>query len=425
MNKQSVINDRSWCRCASLALLMVITASQIVRAEEPDLPRSVPEAVRMERDNALPRTDFYNEGKRVLTSKPGDLLKKAVFNGYELPEGATAVRILYHSLDADNRDVATSGVVLVPAGKAPADGWPVIAWAHGTSGVAQQCAPSLQKDVYYGEEGLMPMVRAGFAVVATDYHGLGTHGLHQYINKLAQANDVIFSVIAARKAVASLGKKWVVDGHSQGGLAAWGVAEAETALNDPDYLGAVSVAGALQLQQALTEMGSGHAGAASFYLPFMAYAASASGSAGTRFNPAGILMGPALKKYADVIRNGCWFYAYASFLDSQPEQLLQANWSSSQELQHLFAVDQLAELPVSKPLLVIGGEADHSVPFPMLKAVALRACQKGVQLTFRSYPGLDHDPVMSDSVFDQLAWIRNRFAGTPAINSCPELEAGQ
>ena len=395
--------------------------SQNALSDELDLPHSVTEAIKMERENALPRTTFYNEGKLVLNSKPGDLLKKARFNGYEVPEGATAVRILYHSLDADNHDVATSGVVLIPAGKAPAEGWPVIAWAHGTSGVAQKCAPSLQKDVYYGEEGLMPMVRAGFAVVATDYHGLGTNGRHQYVNKLAQSNDVIYSVTAARKAVPSLGKKWVVDGHSQGGLAAWGVAEAETNLNDPDYLGAVSVAGALQLQQALTEMGSGHAGAASFYLPFMAYAASASSTTGTRFNPADILTGSALKKYADVTRNGCWFYAYASFLDSWSEKLLQKNWNDSPGLQHLFEVDQLAELPVSKPLFVIGGEADLSVPFPMLKAVAQKACQKGVQLTFRSYPGLDHDPVMSDSVVDQLAWIKSRFAGVPATNSCSDL----
>jgi hypothetical protein len=57
----------------------------------------------------------------------------------------------------------------LPKSRAPAGGWPVIAWAHGTSGVARICAPSLMRDVEYGEEGLMPMVAAGLAVVATDY----------------------------------------------------------------------------------------------------------------------------------------------------------------------------------------------------------------------------------------------------------------
>ncbi len=97
------------------------------------------------------------------------------------------MRILYHSLSATGRDVATSGVVLIPAGTPPQEGWPVIAWAHGTSGVSRLCGPSTMKDVYYGDEGLMPMVAAGFAVVATDYHGLGTEGPHEYVNKTAQA----------------------------------------------------------------------------------------------------------------------------------------------------------------------------------------------------------------------------------------------
>src|SRR6516162_6147873 len=101
------------------------------------------------------------------------------------------------------------------------------------------CAPSLLKDMEYGEEGLMPMVRAGFAVVATDYHGLGTDGPHQYINKTAQGRDVIYSIPAARAAVPSLGKKWVVVGHSQGGTSAWSVAEMQYTLKDPTYLGAI------------------------------------------------------------------------------------------------------------------------------------------------------------------------------------------
>jgi len=402
--------------------VMILMAMQSAMSDDSGLPKSVTEAIQMEKDNALPRTAIYNAPDSIVNTRPGDLLKRESFTGYTLPEGATAVRILYHSLDATQHDVVTSGVVLIPAGKAPADGWPVIAWAHGTSGVARMCAPSLQKDVYYGEEGLMPMVRAGFAVVATDYHGLGTDGAHQYVNKIAQSNDVIYAVPAARKAVPSLGKKWVVDGHSQGGLAAWGVAEAETNLHDPDYLGAVSVAGAINLQVALSGMASGNAGAASFYLPFMAFAAESS-SPGSGFVPAAMLTGAALEKYEDVTKNGCWYHAYASFLHVGPAPLLTPNWHDAPALQHLSKVDQLAELPVGKPMLVIGGEADMSVPFPMLKDTTTLACHNGVKLTFRSYPGLDHDPVMQLSTPDQLAWIKDRFAGKPALNSCPVLVA--
>src|SRR5580658_2939446 len=219
-----------------LGALMLTLASPPSRADDPALPRSLAEAIRMERADALPRTAFF-ETPSLTASKPGDLLRQETFAGYALPSGASAVRILYHSKSADGLDVATSGVVLIPSGTAPAGGWPVIAWAHGTTGVARMCAPSLQKDVAYGEEGLMPMVRAGFAVVATDYHGLGTIGPHEYVNKVAQGHDVIYSIPAARAAVPSLGRKWAAVGHSQGGLAAWSVAEMETGLHDPDYVG--------------------------------------------------------------------------------------------------------------------------------------------------------------------------------------------
>src|ERR1700733_4867673 len=211
-------------------------------ADEPALPRTPIEAGKRERDDALPSTDFY-ETPSLSTSKPGDLLRKSSFEGYSVPSGAQAVRILYHSVSSSGTAVATSGVVLIPAGTAPEGGWPVIAWAHGTSGVARMCAPSLMKDMEYGEEGLMPMVAAGFAVVATDYAGLGTPGPHQYDNKVPQANDVAFSAPAAQAAVPHLGNRWVAIGHSQGGVAVWGVAELELRRNDPGYMGAISVAG--------------------------------------------------------------------------------------------------------------------------------------------------------------------------------------
>ena len=370
----------------------------------------------MERADALPRTSFY-ESPALTTTKPGELLRQAPFTGYAVPTGATAIRILYHSLDATGRDVATSGVVLIPAGKPPTGGWPVIAWAHGTSGVARQCAPSLEKDMVYGEEGLMPMVRAGFAVVATDYHGLGTLGPHQYINKIAQGRDVIYSIPAARKAVPELTSKWVVIGHSQGGMAAWSVAEMEATLRDPNYLGAISVSGAADLRQVLAQMGtSGQS--ASFYLTYMAYAIKA---LEPRFQPSEMLTADALHKYQAVTTAGCWYYAYATFLDAPPGNLLKSGWDQSATVQQFFRNNELGTARIGGPLFVIGGEADETVPFPLLRATAQKACRNGIALTFRSYPGLDHDPTMEKSTPDQLAWVRDRMAGKPAINSCPSL----
>ena len=385
-------------------------------ADEPEMPRSLDEAIAMERADALPRTAFYDAAS-LASSKPGDLLRQEPGVGFALPSGATAVRILYHSLSADGSDVATSGMVLIPAGSAPAGGWPVIVWAHGTSGVATQCAPSLQKDMEYGEEGLMPMVRAGFAVIATDYHGLGTQGSHEYLNKTAQGRDVIYSIPAAHAAVPSLARRWVVIGHSQGGLAAWSVAEMQATLRDPNYLGTISVAPAADLKSIITHMGEPHSSAV-YYLPYMAYAMHVRTPS---FRPSDMLTGEALKRYADITTQGCWNYAYAAFINAPAGPVFKQGWDRLPAATRLFEDATLGQAPAAGPLLVIAGEADESVPFAPLRAVTERACRNGSALTFRSYPGLDHDPTMDKSTPDQLAWVRDRLAGKPTLSNCASL----
>ena len=393
----------------TLALLL---GARSVLAQE--MPKTVAQAIAMEQADRLSIGDFYSTPANLSATKPGDLLRKEPFTGYTLPKGATAVRIIYHSLDATGGDVATSAAVLIPAGRPPPQGWPVIAWAHGTSGVARLCAPSAMKDVYYGDEGLMPMVAAGFAVVATDYHGLGTEGLHQYVNKTAQASDVIYSIPAARAAVPSLGAKWVADGHSQGGLAAFGVAEAEHDLKDPSYLGAVSVAGVARETDFFSHL-SNTAGVG-FYLAFMAAGIHARYP---DFNPHDLLSDSVLEHYADVTTKGCFYYAYATYAAAPAGSLLRANWEKNASVHRFFEGNAVGLAPIGGPLFVIAGEADQTVPIVGVRAAVKQLCDAKQPVTFRSYPGLDHDPTMEKSTPVQLEWIRARFAGKPAGSNCP------
>ena len=382
-------------------------------AHSQEMPKTPAQALALETADRLPITEFYSTPGNLSASKPGDLLRKESFGGYTLPQGATAVRILYHSLSATGRDVATSAVVLIPAGKAPAGGWPVIAWAHGTSGVARLCAPSAMKDVYYGAEGLMPMVAAGFAVVASDYHGLGTAGPHQYVNKIAQARDVIYSIPAARAAVSSLGSTWVVDGHSQGGLAAWGVAEAEHDLKDPDYLGAVSVAGVAREVDFFSHLSD--TPGVGFYLAFMAAGIHARYP---EFNPHELLSDSVLEHYEDVTTKGCFYYGYATYATVPSGTLLRPKWEKSAWVHRFFADNAVGNTPIGGPLFVIAGEADQTVPITGVRAAVKQMCAAKQLVIFRSYPGLDHDPTMEKSTPDQLKWIRARFAGKPATSNC-------
>lgn len=202
-------------------------------------------------ERALPVTSFYRTPAPNMTAKPGTLVRAEPATGYFLPPGVTATRILYHTRTADNTDTLASGVVLVPYGRPPREGWPLLAWSHGTSGVANNCAPSLMKSLFYNWEGLYEYVMLGYAVVATDYAGLGTDGRHAYIDMVSNATDVINSVPAAHAAVAGLNKRWLVIGHSQAGLSSLGVAQLEAELQDPNLLGTVALAGASDLQDGI------------------------------------------------------------------------------------------------------------------------------------------------------------------------------
>src|SRR6202140_4043796 len=76
----------------------------------------------------LPLTSFYEEPRPVPPGKPGELIRSEPNDQSDLPYEFSAGRILYRSRTANGEDVAVSGVVLIPDGKPPAGGWPVICW---------------------------------------------------------------------------------------------------------------------------------------------------------------------------------------------------------------------------------------------------------------------------------------------------------
>jgi hypothetical protein len=180
--------------------------------------------------DVIPDPFYLPPGSQVPGGHPGKVLRVEEVASAErwLPAGssASASRMLYTSRGFDGQPVAVSGMVLTPPGAPPKHGWPVVSWAHGTVGIANRCAPShagrsLDYLVVTGDY-LQLWLDAGYAVVATDYEGLGTPGPHPYLNGLSEAQATVDMVRAARRArdVPDLSKSWVVAGHSQGGQAA-------------------------------------------------------------------------------------------------------------------------------------------------------------------------------------------------------------
>lgn len=166
--------------------------------------------------------------------------------GLGLGSAGTQQRFVYSTVDQHGEIASSTAAVFLPTGPAPEGGWPVLAWAHGTVGLGNDCTPSAlprgDRDAGY----LNHWLDQGYAIVASDYVGMGTPGLMSYLNGQVSAANVIDSVAAAQSlgsVGASLSSSWAVIGQSQGGGAALHVAHAATERSNElglDYRGGVA-----------------------------------------------------------------------------------------------------------------------------------------------------------------------------------------
>jgi pimeloyl-ACP methyl ester carboxylesterase len=170
---------------------------------------------------------FYTPPKHY-PAKHGTLIWQRNARGITPIDNAKSNRlVLYSSKTVTGKRTAVSGIVSVPKGKPPKGGWPVITYAHGTTGTADVCAPtrspaSSPQAPYtsYIDPELEDWTRAGYAVVRTDYAGLGTPGPHGYLVGVDEGRSVLDIVAAARQLNPDIGKRFLIAGHSQGGHAA-------------------------------------------------------------------------------------------------------------------------------------------------------------------------------------------------------------
>lgn len=379
-----------------------------------------PEKARqIEKENSLPLSGFYDTGD-LPKGKPGDLIRTEECSDYRFPSGLAlkpsgtgmkVARFLYFSESSTGRPVPASGVIVIPYGDPSAGGWPVVVWAHGTSGVGRPFAPSLMKDLHYNWEGLLEWAMLGYAVIAPDYAGLGTNVRHEYLAAEAQAQDVINAVPAARKAVKELGERWVAIGHSQGGGAVLVVAEKQSLIKDPNYLGVVSLAPAGDLVSVLEHLGNSSTRG---YIGFLAYGIQ---SVYPDFNYGDFLTPEAVKLMPEVPEGG-WLVTLASFAEKIPAgKVLKPNWTKNRHFQKFRELSVLGERPTHGPILLLQGEADQCIPTHATDALYERMKRQKSQVEYRKYPGLDHMPLMFGSFRDQVRWVQDRFAARTVANN--------
>ena len=415
------MTSRACSAVAALAVTLGVTgfsAGPVSEAHAGDCS-AVCQAWQQQRQDALPRTDFYQPPDPLPWGAAGRLIRQQVTSEYRVDGNAvTATRILYHSRTSAGRDVAASGVVIEPPGTPPAGGWPVVVDAHGTSGIGLNCAPSLMRDLYHGTQ-MLEFVRRGWAIVAPDYAGMGTTGQVEFVNAAAEANDVIDAHRAAEQARPALSRRWVLWGHSQGGGAALAVAQRQVQQPEPGYLGAVITAPAAHLLQAVT-----HAAATPGLGGFLALIAKGAAESDQRIDPREALTDQALENLG-VTRDGCLGVVTAVYAGLTGKALVKSGYLTASGLGSYLSRNSTGNQPAAGPIFLLQGDADLVIPKTETDQVAAVLCRTGTAADYRSYPGLGHDTIpgpvtgIDDGAMnDILKWTAARFADDPAPSTC-------
>ena len=283
----------------------------------------------------------------------------------------------------------------------------MIAWEHELNGVARDCAPSLARNL--GDGPVLAMyVQLGYAVVATDYAGLGTNFRNAFADSPSNALDVIHSVAAARQALPQLSSRWVAVGTDEGGNAVVTVAEMEHQIEGSNYIGGITIARLADLQDKYEPLGS-----VPYQLPlFLAYGIK---TVFPQFQVKEILTDKGLEFYQQIATT-------CSETEAVPEGsatgMLKSNWQSNPVVKDYFSRNRLGLKPANGPLLVIGSESDPSIA-ETAKVVG-RLCKEGDRVQFQRYRDYDPGAVIGDSVNEQISWIRSRFANRPAPSNCSQ-----
>lgn len=162
--------------------------------------------------------DFYDTPSPIPAGAPGQVVRSETMAA-PFP-GAQAWRVMYSSTSYDDTPIVVTGMVFAPTTPAPAGGRPVVSWSHPTTGIVDACAPSRIDDPYGDVQGLQEFLANGWAVVATDYQGLGTDGMHPYLVGSSEARGSI-DIVRAARTMPQIGasSQYAVFGHSQGGQA--------------------------------------------------------------------------------------------------------------------------------------------------------------------------------------------------------------
>jgi len=367
---------------------------------------------------------FYRPASGPLVGKPGDVLRVEAMPG--APCWLSATRVLYLSTGLDGALRPVSGVVVAPRGRVPPGGRPVVAWAHPTTGVATGCAPSLLGRHFFegtlglpgSIPGLSTLLAAGYAVVATDYPGLGTPGPHPYLVGESEGRAVLDSVRAAGQLPqVGAGTRFAVWGHSQGGQAALFAGQLAAAYAPELSLVGVAAAAPPTDLAALLEVGLGTdvgkvLAAYSFWAWSRVYDV-----------PLRDVVSPAQLPVVDSIAGTCVatpLQALAVLGEAKPlrEGFPSAGPATVEPWRTLLARNRPGQSAAGAPLFIAQGAADSIVDPRVTAAFVSSLCLRGEAVQYWEMADVGHVEAADRAAAAAVGWLADRFAGRPAPSTC-------
>lgn len=360
-----------------------------------------------------PPPPFYTPPVPLPSGPPGTVIRSEPIRE-DLPSGAVGLRVLYLSTGLAGEPIAVSATVLAPLvhGAVPA---PVIAWGHGSVGVLPECCLSYTDHPYAQTPAFEFMVGQGFVVVSTDYPGLGTPGVHPYLDGPSAARAMLDSVRAARALDVNAGDEVVAWGASQGGHAALFTGQlAATYAPELRLLGVAAAAPATDLtaifRGKLDDVGVG------VFLAELLFAWSS-----TYGLDLAQVVEPERLSQVEKIARTC-LSTPAGFLTVggllSPNQYLRVDVLATEPWRTHF-IDNSPRGRIDVPLLVTHGDADSIVPFSLSEAEVSRRCAEGEDVQLVRLAGVGHDG-RNEAAALTIAWMKDRFSGLSTAPTCTQ-----
>lgn len=346
--------------------------------------------------------------------KHGTLIWARRQTGRDAIAGRRSRLILYRSTGPDGKANAVSGSLALPKGRAPKGGWPVISYAHGTTGSADSCAPTRGYDAgtltSYAYPLLKRWLKAGYAVVRTDYEGLGTPGLHAYLGGETEGYSVLDAVRAARALEPRLSKRFVVAGHSQGGHAAlFAAALAPSWTKELRLRGTVAFAPASHLAEQFP-LATGISNPGGGLGAIIALGARMIDTTVPSVDVASLLTPEATALYPRT-ETECYdaLARPESFGGLPLNQIFRSGVDLSPLVNAIENEDDPEHLRIPTPVRVEQGDADGTVFKSFTDQLVDEYEAKNFKVTYKVYPGVSHGGVVDAGAADATKWIRGRF----------------